>query len=164
MEDKEEKKKGRPKEDIYEKYVRGKEEIIIADSRNGADNAGLAKRLGCGKTTFSKLLKNYPEFKLLVREGKHDADLKVVSALYKRALGFEYEETTTKVSVDSQGNGTTTYVEKSKKQVPPDTAAAFIWLKNRMPQEWRDKHDVEIIGDPFIEIMKIAGMQADEDK
>ena len=79
------KKKGRPKEDIYEKYVKGKEEIIAADCRNGADNAGLAKRLGCGKTTLSKLIKTYPEFKALIKEGKTEADLKVVSALYKRA-------------------------------------------------------------------------------
>jgi len=151
------KKKGRPKEDIYEKYVRGKEEIITADCRNGADNDGLAKRLGCGKTTLSKLIKNFPEFKALIKEGKTEADLKVVSALFKRATGYEFEETTTKVLVNKNGEGTTTYVEKTKKHIAPDTAAAFIWLKNRVPEEWRDKHDVNITGDPFTEIMKAAG-------
>ena len=25
---------------------------------------------------------------------------------------------------------------------PPDTAAAFIWLKNRQPHRWRDKKEV----------------------
>lgn len=155
------KRKGRPREDIYEKYVRGKEEIIVADCRNGADNAGLAKRLGCGKTTLSKLIKVYPEFKALIKEGKADADLRVVSALYKRALGYEFEETTTKVSVNKDGEGTTTFVEKTKKHIAPDTAAAFIWLKNRMPEEWRDKHDVEVHGDPFTELMKAVGAKED---
>jgi len=151
------KKKGRPREDIYEKYVKGKEEIVAADCRNGADNSGLAKRLGCGKTTLGKLIKNYPEFRALIKEGKTEADLKVVSALYKRALGYEFEETTTKVVVNKDGEGTTTFVEKTKKHIAPDTAAAFIWLKNRVPEEWRDKHDVNLTGDPFTEIMKAAG-------
>jgi hypothetical protein len=29
-----------------------------------------------------------------------------------------------------------------KKHVPPDVAAAFIWLKNRRPAEWKDRHEV----------------------
>lgn len=151
------KKRGRPREDIYEKYVRGKEEIIAADCLNGADNAGLAKRLGCGKTTLGKLIRNYPDFKKLIKESKTDADLKVQSALYKRALGYEYEETTTKVTVNKDGEGTTTFVEKTKKHLAPDTAAAFIWLKNRMPEEWKDKQEINITSDPFTELLKAAG-------
>ena len=27
---------------------------------------------------------------------------------------------------------------------PPDTAAAFIWLKNRRKQDWRDKSEVSV--------------------
>ena len=30
---------------------------------------------------------------------------------------------------------------------PPDTAAAFIWLKNRQPHRWRDKKEVHETGD-----------------
>jgi hypothetical protein len=147
---------GRPKEDIYKKYVEGKEQIIIADCRNGADLGGLAKRLGCGKTTINKLKKRYPEFKELIKEGKEVADLNVESSLYKRANGFDYEEVTTKVLVNKDGTGTTTYVEKVKKYIPPDTAAAFIWLKNRKPKEWRDKQEIVHSFDPFLELMIAA--------
>ena len=27
---------------------------------------------------------------------------------------------------------------------PPDTQAASLWLRNRQPHRWRDKHEVEI--------------------
>ena len=30
---------------------------------------------------------------------------------------------------------------------PPDTAAAFIWLKNRQPHRWRDKKEVSATAD-----------------
>ena len=39
--------------------------------------------------------------------------------------------------------GRNTYEE----HFPPDTAAAFIWLKNRQPHRWRDKKEVHETGD-----------------
>ena len=32
------------------------------------------------------------------------------------------------------------------KQVAPDTTAQIFWLKNRKPQEWRDKKETEVTG------------------
>ena len=32
------------------------------------------------------------------------------------------------------------------KQQAPDTTAQIFWLKNRKPQEWRDKQETEISG------------------
>lgn len=37
-------------------------------------------------------------------------------------------------------------VESKDKFVPPDTVAAIFWLKNRKPEEWRDKRDVQLSG------------------
>lgn len=147
---------GRPKEDIYVKYVQGKEEQLIADCRNGADNAGLAKRLGCGLTTLKKLKREYPEFVALIKDGREEADLKVESALYRRAMGYEVEETTTEVLVNKDGSGTTTYVRKVKKHIAPDTTAGIFWLKNRKPQEWRDRQEMDLTVNPFLELMQEA--------
>lgn len=33
------------------------------------------------------------------------------------------------------------------KEVPPDTTAIIFWLKNRQPQKWRDKQQVEMSGE-----------------
>ena len=33
-----------------------------------------------------------------------------------------------------------------EKEVPPDTTAAIFWLKNRKPEQWRDKHETELSG------------------
>lgn len=147
---------GRPKEDIslYDKYVKGKEELIIADCRNGADLKGLAARLGCGLTTVKKIKRECPEFNELIKDSRDEADLKVESALYRRALGYEYEEVSTEVRVNQDGVGTTTYVKKTKKQVPPDTTAQIFWLKNRKPDSWRDKQEVKVETNSYIEALK----------
>ena len=45
-----------------------------------------------------------------------------------------------------------------KKQVIPDTTAQIFWLKNRKPEEWRDKREVdskvEIENDGFMDALK----------
>lgn len=149
--------KGRPKIDnLYEKWVTGKEEAIIAACRNGADSEGLAKVVGCGKTTLFKLQRQYDEFKELIKEGKEVADAKVESALYRRAIGYDFEETTTRVVVGKEGVGNVTHVTKVKKHIPPDTTAQIFWLKNRKPTEWRDRQEMDVTVNPFLELMQEA--------
>ena len=136
------KKMGRPPEDLYKKYVEGKEELIAEYCEKGADMRGLAKLLGCGLTTLKRIKNGYPKFVELVKVSSEVADDEVVSALYKRALGYEAEETVTEVRVDPSGATQTTFVKKVKKHVPPDTTAAIFWLKNRT-KEWADRQDVK---------------------
>lgn len=38
-------------------------------------------------------------------------------------------------------------VKQVEKDVPPDTTAIIFWLKNRKPEAWRDKQDVNLGGD-----------------
>lgn len=37
-------------------------------------------------------------------------------------------------------------ISEVDKEVPPDTVAALFWLKNRKPNDWRDKRETEISG------------------
>ena len=133
-------KVGRPHENLYEKWIKGQEEVIISACRNGATIEDLTRIIGCGKTAFHRIKNGYSEFLELLKEGKEKADLKVENALFKRACGFEYEEKTNEVRVNQDGSiGQIISVKTVTKQVPPDTGAAIFWLKNRQPELWRDK-------------------------
>ena len=68
--------------------------------------------------------------------GKDEPDERVVRSLYQRAIGYVTE--TTKVMMVGGKPEIITY----KEQVPPDTTAMIFWLKNRRPQEWREKSEV----------------------
>ncbi len=128
--------RGRPKEDRYSKYVAGNEDAVRAACRKGATSADLAELLGCGRTTITTLIKESYEFKALVKSGKGFADLMVENALYKRAMGYDYEEVYTEVRLNKDGSGTTTYAKKIKKHVVPDVLAQMAWLRNRQPDLW----------------------------
>lgn len=106
-------------------------------ARSGLIDTEIAAELGIAISTFYKWRKAHPEFAEALDAGKDIPDEKVEQALYKRAIGYEYEETKIKDTI--KGEETT----HSTLQMAPDTTACIFWLKNRRPERWRDKHDVE---------------------
>lgn len=100
----------------------------------GATDEQLAEVLGVSKRTIDYWKTNEEEFFAHLKEAKVKADMKVARALRQRALGYSHPD----VHITAwQGEAIITDITK---HYPPDTAAAFIWLKNR--QGWRDKQEV----------------------
>ena len=96
-------------------------------------------------TTLGTLIKEYPAFKELIKSGKEVADLQVESALFRSAIGYEYEETTTKVTIGKDGVEQTTFIERTKRHKAGDVTAQIFFLKNRKA-EWRDSKGIELTG------------------
>ena len=105
--------------------------------------------------------KSDPKFLSTLKEGKELADYLVKKSLYKRALGFEYDEVTYEKSktgglalgvtkkedkdaeITSLKHTPTHKIKVVTKLIIPDVTAQIFWLKNRQPEDWRDKHEVE---------------------
>jgi hypothetical protein len=64
---------------------------------------------------------------------------RVERSLYERGLGYNYEATKIFMPAGSKQPVVVHYLE----HVPADVGAAFIWLKNRDPEHWRDIQNVE---------------------
>lgn len=109
----------------------------------GARDSDLAKFFGCCETTINNWKKTHPEFVKALREGKEVADARVAEALFHRACGYEHYED--HISVVSDGQGLGSHVEKTPtvKHYPPDATSMIFWLKNRQPDKWKDKKEVD---------------------
>ena len=81
--------------------------------------------------------KKYSEISESLKSNKEIADIAVENALYKRAIGYQYTETTKEAGK---------VVKTVVKEVAPDTTAQIFWLKNRQPERWRDKQEVQHSG------------------
>lgn len=92
--------------------------------------------------TINNWKKAHPEFLQSLKSGKLYSDEAVVSSLYGRALGYEFEER--KVEVDAEKKEKVTITTK---QMAGDTTAQIFWLKNRRPKEWRNAPELDIQGD-----------------
>lgn len=103
----------------------------------GATDAEMAKFFEIGVNTLNVWKRTYPDFKVALKEGKEQADAKVASSLYNRALGYKCKAT--KVM---QYKGKVVKANVTE-HYPPDTTAAIFWLKNRRPDKWRDRQAPE---------------------
>jgi len=101
----------------------------------GAIDDELASFFGVSKQTINTWKKKYPSFLDSLKKGKAQADAKVARSLFERACGYSHPAD--KIFND---NGEPLIVPTIK-HYPPDTAAGFIWLKNRQPEKWRDKQE-----------------------
>ena len=122
---------------------------LAAWARDGLTEREMARNIGVARSTISEWKKNFPEFSDTLKKGKEVADITIENALYKKATGYNVMlKKTFKVKDIIYENGkkvreTEKLVEGyDEMHVPADTTAQIFWLKNRKPNEWRDKREV----------------------
>lgn len=122
-------------------------------ARDGLTDKQIASNMGITEQTLNVWKKNYPSLFESLKRGKAVVDIQVENALLKRALGYSYDEVTKERVLDydpSTGQIVGSHMEVTKtvrKEVQGDTTAQIFWLKNRRPEQWRDKRDVSVEGE-----------------
>lgn len=138
--------------------VQDKLMLIQKWARDGLTEEQISKNLGISTTTINEYKKQYPELADALKKGKEFAITELENALFKRALGYEFEEV--KTSIRMIGDVTTKYTEKTKKHFPPDVAACSILLKNKDRGNWSDNPMKIALEREFFELRK----KMEEDK
>jgi hypothetical protein len=117
----------------------------------GAKDTELAAFFEVNQDTIVQWRKTIPEFSESLKVGKMEADTKVSKNLYRRALGFRYNEVTFEDTFEPRVDhkGVVDYVPVTKvktvrKQALPDTTAQIFWLKNRQSDKWRDRQELGV--------------------
>lgn len=120
-------------------------------ARDGLTDEQISENIGVSRSTLNDWKKKYPDISDTLKKGKEVIDRQVENVLLKRALGYSYKEST----YESIG-GDMHLTKVVTKEVVPDTTAQIFWLKNRKPEEWRDKRETQISGEiktnPFDEL------------
>ncbi len=104
----------------------------------GFTDVQMADFFGVAESTFHLWKQRHRDFSESVKAGKAVADAQVAEGLYKSATGGHTVTDTKTVSGDG-GTVRTTEV----KQVPPSVSAMMFWLKNRHPEMWRDRQQID---------------------
>lgn len=106
----------------------------------GATDQELADYFGVGIRTIYRWKNTQTEFRQALKAAKGAADDRVERSLFERALGYERDE------VDIKVVGGEIVQTPIRKFYPPDTTAAIFWLKNRKPEDWREKSETALTG------------------
>ena len=113
-------------------------ESVAKLAKMGMSNVEIAEFLGKPNQTFSDWIKKYPELSGALARARLHPTGKVVAAMYKNALGAQ----TVDEIYDDKGN----LLKRIVRTKEPNQAAIQFWLKNRDPNEWREKQHIEHSG------------------
>jgi hypothetical protein len=117
----------------------------------GATDVEVADELGVSRSTLYNWQQQHPEFLDVAKLGKEAADGRVERSLYNRAVGYDFD------SVKIFQYEGAPVVVPFREHVAPDPGAAFNWLKNRKPADWKDRREVTgPEGGPIEALVKVA--------
>lgn len=144
----------------YEKWLT-EEGLLLLESwaRDGLTDEQIARNMGIRRSTLNEWKRKYSDISDTLKKGKEIVDIQVENALLKKALGFkETVKKAIKVKEVKYDEGKRVsdkeHIEYVDEEVfiPPDTTAQIFWLKNRKPDNWRDKVENVNINQPDKEI------------
>lgn len=126
------------------KYIPSEEHLKAVEqmAQKGVSHSAMARALKISYSTFQRNLNSFEEY---IKKGKErvdqeavEAEIKLVeSALMKRCLGHEYEETVTEYKPGDEGKPEISYKKVIKKTIQPSDGAIFYYLGNRTGGKWK---------------------------
>lgn len=106
----------------------------------GATDMELADFFEVDIRTIYRWKHEHGDFCQAVKVGKDALDNRVERSLYQRAVGYSFNS---EKIFHFQGHITRA---DCVEHVAPDPGAALNWLKNRRPEAWREKQEIDISG------------------
>lgn len=122
------------------KYLKEYDKQVYKLCLLNATDKQIADYFNIGETTLNVWKVKYKSFRESIKDGKIRADTEVAKSLHGRAVGCSVPEDRVFHNPSAKRKKDRIIIVKGRKHFPPDTAAAFIWLKNR--QGWTDKKDI----------------------
>ena len=119
----------------YETHIQPYLDRIKIWVAKGATQQEVVEKLGVALSTLKLWKGKYPSLMTALQAPQGDIDDQVEAALYRRCMGYDYEEVTRWQTIGR--NGELIWLEKrATKHLPPDPSCVQFWLRNRRPQEW----------------------------
>lgn len=125
-------------------------ERITNWAANGATNAEIAANMGIHRYTLLRWTEDHSVISDAIKRGRMMACEVIENALFKRAVGYEVQETdvveefTGELRDGKPANGVVKRRETTRtRHLPPDVAAVIFYLKNRAPERYSDRRVIE---------------------
>lgn len=125
------------------------ESLIVLEgwAREGLTDKQIAEnKIGISERTFCKWKNKYPSIRSALKKGKLPVDYEVEKATLKMALGYKMTlkkpiKVKTVKQLANKGRIEEERIEYVDEEiyVQPNSVNQIFWLKNRMPDKWRDK-------------------------
>lgn len=120
-------------------YLPDSLQLVTLIGSMGATDEEIEKVYGLGQGTLEKWRKFYPSLDKALEQGRTRADIEVLHAAFKAAVGYhEYEEQAV--------GGREPRVMKVKRYYPGQHLAQKYWMSSRQREKWPASDRVEVTG------------------
>lgn len=107
-------------------------------ARAGHSQEEIAERMGVSLNVLKRWRMTWPEIDNALNASWEEAVHEVENALYRRALGYEVQETAEETTELADGS-IETKTTRRERVIPGETTAMIFFLKNRAPERWNDR-------------------------
>ena len=138
----------------YEQWIEAEYlERIKGWARDGLTDDDIAHNMSINVSTLRRWKHEHPEIADALRLGKDSADRIVENALYKSACGYTQKiRKPVRIKIIDYDPETGRKIRETESwksveedlYIPPQVTAQIFWLKNRKPEQWRDKADMTV--------------------
>lgn len=137
--------------------------VLQAWARAGLSDEKIAKQIGISRSTLNEWKKKHEKIREALSTGKEYANRQVENSLYKMTQGgmvkvrkaFKLK----RVEFDNSGKRVSEeeYLDTCEEDqyIEPDIKAIIFWLKNKMPEEWKEKISENEMGEENKERMVV---------
>ena len=133
---------------------------IISYIREGDSNILACKKVGISKETFYTWINDKPDFSDSLKKARKEFRETIVQtleqSLWKRAAGYEIEESKNEYRTLKDGSKVLVKSSKITKHFTPDTGALVFALTNLDPENWKNRQDNRLSVDDGISGFKIS--------
>lgn len=121
--------------------------VMSAWARAGLTDEEIAKQIGISRSTLVDWKKKHESIRTALSPGKEFSNRLVENTLFKTTQGYEVKVKKAfklkKIEYDETGrkkteNEVLEYAEETV-YIKPEIKSIMFWLRNRMPDEWKDK-------------------------
>lgn len=122
-------------------------EVITQWARNGCTKEEIAENMGISSSSLRDWIKKCPDIGEALKEARAYAHARVENALFRKAVGFtiERQQPVKRKVAEYDGVGKKIgeheeiEIQTISEYVPPDMGAIAFYLKNNLPNKYKDK-------------------------
>jgi hypothetical protein len=129
--------------------MKDKLDSVCGWAKQGSTDEEISNMLGISTATYYEWKKNKPEFAEAIKKGKEISNGELLNSAFTQSTGFFYKEQQVfKVKDYKKIDGELKQIERLEvveveKYNPPNPTMNIFMLKNRLPEQYKDKHEIE---------------------
>jgi gas vesicle protein len=130
--------------------MKDKLDSVCGWAKQGSTDEEISNMLGISTATYYEWKKTKPEFMEAIKKGKEVSNGELLNSAFTQSTGFFYKEQQVfKVKDYKKIDGELKQIERLEvveveKYCPPNPTMNIFMLKNRLPAEYKDKHEMDI--------------------